>query len=142
VWEIHRHGSVRGVEAGAMVRSRGTLETESPEQQRTQTVPKEQGHTTATRPILRRQAAYTALLGPYRDLPPLLPRQTNPIRPCAERLAGREDRYRLVPFSRREDRAFEGGPLHRLPHRARSSVRRRCSGMLAAVRGHRTWRFR
>jgi len=51
VWEIHKHGSVRGVEAGSTVRSCGTLDTERQEQLRTQTIPKEQGHTTSTRPM-------------------------------------------------------------------------------------------
>ena len=48
---IRTHGSVRGVEAGCKVRSCGTLDTERQEQQRTQTLPNQHGHSTSTRPI-------------------------------------------------------------------------------------------
>ncbi len=47
--DIRTHGSVRGVAAGCRVRSCGTLETERQEQQRTQTLPTQHGHSTSTR---------------------------------------------------------------------------------------------
>jgi len=49
--DIRTHGSVRGVEVGGTVRSCGTLGRERQEQQRTQTLPNQHGHSTSTRPM-------------------------------------------------------------------------------------------